>query len=687
MNFHKNVKRYLIILFIIFSSGVILDIKNNFEINTPDRRFFENPGIKSSGYWDLTGSPIFIDDADPNYNWSKIANDNDWCSGSGTWIDPYIIENVTIDGQNSQSCITIQNSSVIFIIRNSTLFNAGGFYQAGIYLDNVNNSILRNNTFSDNEYAGIILWKNCVNNTIQDNKWFAENYVCLYFYKNCSGNRILNNKMEDSGGIGIYFVENNDDNIIQNNFITGIGDQQGSGTGIWLNDDCDNNIISNNNVSYNVDNGIVLYEFCDDNTISDNILNNNFYGWGIILMQYCNDNIIFNNTVNENGDSLITTGIGIYLLTDCDYNNISQNAVNDNDEYGIYLADGSGNNTISDNIFGNTFTSRQETGIFLENSDDNFIIGNTFLSNNWRGVDIDVNSDNTLTYLNYFLNSGVEHARDLGSNNNWNNSKIGNLWDTYVGVDNNQDGIGDSPYNYGTGIDYLPILDDDVPSITIIEPSLNQVCGAHAPNFVVEIKDAYLDEMWYSVDYGQNITFYDNGTIDQIEWNGFSDGSYDIIFYANDTFQHEASEKVTITKDMINPLINIISPMTGSTINTTSLSFTVEIFDLHLDKMWYTINSGATKYFFTTNSTIQGWLIFPNGAVTIRFYANDTVGNIETDHTTVIKDITSPPIDPPTDGDGGNIPAFNMLVVYTTAFLSIIFLLMFIKKKRRFKKY
>jgi len=39
--------------------------------------------LKNSGYWDLTGSPIFIDDSDPNYNWRKTAAESDWCSGSG----------------------------------------------------------------------------------------------------------------------------------------------------------------------------------------------------------------------------------------------------------------------------------------------------------------------------------------------------------------------------------------------------------------------------------------------------------------------------------------------------------------------------------------------------------------------------------------------------------------------------
>ena len=40
---------------------------------------------------------IYINDDDPNFNWSKTAADNDWCSGSGTYSDPYIIENLYIN--------------------------------------------------------------------------------------------------------------------------------------------------------------------------------------------------------------------------------------------------------------------------------------------------------------------------------------------------------------------------------------------------------------------------------------------------------------------------------------------------------------------------------------------------------------------------------------------------------------
>ena len=42
-------------------------------------------------------NPIYIDDLDPNFSWNKTMSENTWCSGSGTYLDPYIIEDVIID--------------------------------------------------------------------------------------------------------------------------------------------------------------------------------------------------------------------------------------------------------------------------------------------------------------------------------------------------------------------------------------------------------------------------------------------------------------------------------------------------------------------------------------------------------------------------------------------------------------
>ena len=96
----KSKKKILILLtlviFFIFSN-----ISKNFINNKQSLEFNEKyqVQIKQSGIWDLTGSPIFIDDSNPSQNWSYTASHYDWCSGSGSWADPYVIENITINGQ------------------------------------------------------------------------------------------------------------------------------------------------------------------------------------------------------------------------------------------------------------------------------------------------------------------------------------------------------------------------------------------------------------------------------------------------------------------------------------------------------------------------------------------------------------------------------------------------------------
>jgi hypothetical protein len=93
------------------------------------------PKLKRAGYWNLTGNPIYIDDLATGvgaHNWTW-AETQPWCSGSGSWTEPYVIENVTIDGQSSDSCIEIRNSDAYFIVRNCSLYNSS-FYCSKLFV-------------------------------------------------------------------------------------------------------------------------------------------------------------------------------------------------------------------------------------------------------------------------------------------------------------------------------------------------------------------------------------------------------------------------------------------------------------------------------------------------------------------------------------------------------------------------
>jgi len=98
---------------------ILLILFNSVSIFIADFNGFSKNRLKNAGYWTLTNT-IYIDDTDPNFNWSKTAEDNLWCVGNGTWSNPYKIENVTIDGLPKVSCIFIENSNVPFIVKNCT---------------------------------------------------------------------------------------------------------------------------------------------------------------------------------------------------------------------------------------------------------------------------------------------------------------------------------------------------------------------------------------------------------------------------------------------------------------------------------------------------------------------------------------------------------------------------------------
>jgi len=111
---------------------------------TDNSRYNEFINLKVSGFWNFTNA-IFIDDTDPNYNWSKTAADNNWCSGYGNSTHPYVIEDIVMDLNGSGTCITIQNSNAYFLIDNCSISNA----QYGINLTKTTHGLINNTTVSN----------------------------------------------------------------------------------------------------------------------------------------------------------------------------------------------------------------------------------------------------------------------------------------------------------------------------------------------------------------------------------------------------------------------------------------------------------------------------------------------------------------------------------------------------------
>ena len=449
--------------------------------------------------------PIYIDGLATGvgaHNWTWAAGE-DWCSGSGTWNDPYIIENLKISGFGTEKGIGIVRSNVYFIIQDCLIYNS----DTGIYLQDVSNSRLINNNCSNND-NGIDL-DTISNNTI-------------------SGNTANGNANE---GITLYESDNNT--------ISGNTANDNDYEGIEISY-CDYNNITGNTANGNTAYGIYIQDDCSDNTISGNTANDNGYS-GIYLYE-SNKNTISGNTANYNDEE------GIYLY-ESNNNTISGNTANYNDAEGIYLDHYCSNNTIS----GNTANDNDYEGILLDSyCDYNDIIDN-ILYNNTLGILIDSSCDNNSIYKNFFLENG-KHAEDDGTDNKWNSTSIGNYWDNWTSPDvSPNDGIVDDPYTYISGSagskDYLPIAEDGAPVIVINSPASSDVFGVTAPSFDVTITDVYVDSMWYTLDGGiNNYTFIENGIINQTAWAALTEGDVTITFYAKDIIGNEASEAVTVVK-------------------------------------------------------------------------------------------------------------------------------------------
>ena len=369
----KTKTKNVLILLII---GLIFPLITNFKFNLSNKQNIALNGPKASGGY--VESFIHVQG-----NWTATKNNKDWCIGSGTWGDPYIIENVTIDASNSPTgsgILIMSSTTVYFIIRNCTIYNAVGIssLDAGIRLHNTERGTLYNNTCSNNMNYGISLYFYSNNNTISENVVINNQKIGLYLSLQCSNNKITKNNFINNTFGGLTLWNNCGYNNITENTVCENDDD-----GIYLDQSSDNNTISGNTLIGN-ERGIGISS-SDNNTITDNTVIESLLG-GIFLegsLSSSENNIIMKNTVSDNYQH------GIQLQNNCFFNNITGNTINDNDLLGIYLKSTSDNNTIKNNTI-----NRNELGIGLVESDFNKVSENILQDNNWCILEVDCIGNN-----------------------------------------------------------------------------------------------------------------------------------------------------------------------------------------------------------------------------------------------------------------------------------------------------
>ena len=169
-------------------------------------------------------------------------------------------------------------------------------------------------------------------------------------------------------------------------------------------------------------------------TINNNILKDNVCG---IYSNRASHNYVHNNTITANR-----------------FNSTSM------DGYGIYVYAGSNNMKIHDNLF-----YENDCSLRVKGSQNCEIFRNQF-NNSKKGMYFCCGARMNSVIGNTFRDHSTWNADDQVGSNEWNDSiGQGNYWDDYTGVDENGDGIGDTPYeisSYRSIYDEFPLMEPPV---------------------------------------------------------------------------------------------------------------------------------------------------------------------------------------------------------------------------------
>ncbi|MHA1985366.1 MAG: beta strand repeat-containing protein [Promethearchaeota archaeon] len=136
------------------------------------------------------------------------------------------------------------------------------------------------------------------------------------------------------------------------------------------------------------------------------------------------------------------------------------------------------------------------------------------------------------------------------------------------------------------------------------------------------------------------LTWSANYTVD-------ADGTFSIKINGTDGSGNTGYVSNTFEGDLTDPIININNPIPSELFGVIAPNFNLTIVEINFDSIWYTLDNGLTNTSApgTIGTINQGlWDALLNGTVTIRFYTNDTAGNLNYSEITVRIDNTDPAV-------------------------------------------
>jgi parallel beta-helix repeat protein len=456
----------------------------------------------------ITGNKVDNNNKGVAIEWSCINNTitGNTFINDGLWVEDSYQNTVEDNIVNGKPLVYLEDTSDIEVteagqvilvncnnitVENLDLSNT----ISGIELWKTENSMIRNNNASNNNY-GIILLSASNNNTITCNNAGNNNYG-IYLFSSSNNNTIIGNNVSNNNSLGIYLSGTSNNTIIGNEV-----DNNGL-FGIILSGSSNNNITGNN--ASNNDHGISLEPYCTNNTITGNKLENN--GQGISLEEFCTNNTIIDNNASNNGCG--------FIFWQASYNNITGNNASKNN-YGIYLRDSSNNNIYLNNFINNDYN-----------------VYSSGLTNIWNTT-----SKTTYTY------SGTTYENYLG-----------NYWDDYTDTDANNDGIWDNPYSIDTNNqDFYPLkgkFENYFSGLTEYNPKLS--IPVYAPLTQTAHKGTVLTYVVKVTNEGDKADAIKLSTSDTLNWNiqlsknlvTLASG-VSIDVYLNVTIEENGPDRITI---------------------------------------------------------------------------------------------------------------------------------------------
>ncbi|MHA1375727.1 MAG: SBBP repeat-containing protein [Promethearchaeota archaeon] len=219
-------------------------------------------------------------------------------------------------------------------------------------------------------------------------------------------------------------------------------------------------------------------------------------------------------------------------------------------------------------------------------------------------------------------------------------------WDMFVnGVISLKFYANDSIGNIG----YAEVVihkDFDLPFISIISPVSDSFYETDPPDYNITYGGNNINSKWYSLNNGPIHIFSGNsGTINKSSWSSCLDGKVVIKFYINDSSGWNTFDQVIVNKDTLAPVINILDPTPNQLCGYKTIDYSLEVIEIYLDSYWYTLDGGVTNITLSSfNGTLDQneWNKYGNGTVTIKFYANDSLGHLCIAQVTIRKEATPP---------------------------------------------